>query len=138
MNGEIGPDPAIYLLVKLGEFRGRERSRAGKVEAQAFWFNQGAPLFCLRTQHISQRFMQQMGSAVVAHSIFAALLDYTGLHAIAYTNMSFADVAIVDDQTFKGAARILYLEDTQRPGDIALIAYLTATFRIKRGYIQHQ
>ena len=82
--------------------------------------------------------MQQMGSAVVAHGVFAALLNYTGLHAIAYTHVTFADITVVDDQTFKGTARILYLKNTHWPGDIALIAYLTAAFRIKRSYIEHQ
>src|SRR5947207_5422158 len=134
MNGEIGPDPAIYLLIKLCQFRWCERSRTGKVEAQAFWFNQGAALFGLRTQQVTQGFMQQMGGAVVAYSIFATLRCNARLHAITYTHVAFADVAVVDNQSFERATRVLYLEDAHRPADISLIAYLTAAFSIERSY----
>src|SRR5712692_3239595 len=81
--------------------------------------------------------MQQVCSAMVAHSIFSSLCNHIGLYAVAYTHEAFADASIVDNQTLQRTTCILNLKDTHRATQVATITYLTTTFSIERCDIKY-
>ena len=70
----------------------------GKVETQSLWLYQGTALLYLWPNQVTQGFMQQVGRAVVAHGIFAALRDDVGLYLITDAQIAFAHLSIVNDE----------------------------------------
>jgi hypothetical protein len=138
MNGEIGPNPAIYLLVNLRQFRTGERTRTGKVKTQSLWLYQGAALLYLWPNQVAQGFMEQMGRAVVAYGIFATLRDDAGLYLITDAQIAFVHQPIVNDETFEWTLCVFDMEDTNAASDIAMIANLPTALSIERGGVEQQ
>src|SRR6266852_9560589 len=138
MNWQVGPDPAIDLLIDLSYLRRREGARRGKVETQAIRLNQRAALLNLRAEQVAKCFVEQVRRTVVTHRIFTPLGVDRTLHTIANTHVTLADMAIVNDKPLQRAARVLHLEDTHRSAYHPLVAYLTSALRVERSCIEQQ
>src|SRR5579864_2063071 len=99
MNRQIGPDPAINLLIDLCYLRTCEGTRTGEVETQALRLNQRAALLNLGAEQVAQSFVEQVCCAVVTHRIFTPLGIDRALYDIAFTHIAFADMAIMNDKS---------------------------------------
>src|SRR5260370_12464668 len=78
-----------------------------------------------------------MRGAVIAYRVFPALLNDTCLYLFAGAHVSLKHFAVVNNQSFDRAARILYMEYPHWPADITLIANLAAAFSVKWSRIHH-
>src|SRR5260370_18828513 len=94
----------------------------GKIETQTLWFDKRAVLLNLGTQVVAQGFVQEMGCAMIAYGILAALLNDTGLYTFPDTQVAFGELTIVYSETLDGAARILNLEVSHCATEIATVA----------------
>src|SRR5713226_7416502 len=138
MNWQVGPDPAIDLLIDLSYLRRREGARRGKVETQAIRLNQRAALLNLRAEQVAKCFVEQVRRTVVTHRIFTPLGVDRTLHTIANTHVTLTDMAIVNDKSLKRTARVLHLQHTYRSAYRSLVTYPTPDLRVQRSSIEQQ
>src|SRR5262249_32769712 len=68
---------------------------------------------------------------MVTHSIFTALANHFGLHAITHTQVALFDVSIMHDQALQWVACILHMEDSYGTSNITPITDLTTALSIE-------
>ena len=142
LRRRVGQDFGVNAGFDVPDFRVAERPVVGIVKACAFRIHQAAFLHHMRTQHLAQRLVHQMGDAVVAHGRRAPRHVDLRCHRVTYRQATLQQRAVVTKHIGLDLHGVLNVE-TRRLGRLARdhqtgIAHLTTAFRIKRCGGQHQ
>ena len=133
----IGKNLGVHQAFDLGHLRRRHAHAVCEVEARALRTDQGTFLLNVASQHFAQRFVHQMGGAVVAHDVLAPLCIHLGNQGIAHAQFALQHRAVVAKHIGLNLQGVVHGNAAGGVPKFTGVAHLAATFGVEGGVIEH-
>ena len=133
----VGQNFFVHPALDLGDLLGRDGRVVREVEARLLGIDERALLLHVRAQHLAQRLVHQVRDAVVAHGGGARGLIDARVHTVAHLERALRHHAVVTIDVGLDFLRVFDAEDHAFGQQLALVADLTAAFRIERRGVEH-
>ncbi len=91
----------------------------------------------MRAQHFPQRLVHQVGGAVVAHGLRAALHVHLGDEAVAHVDAAFDDAAVVAEHVGLDLDGVFHQHARGGVAQLAGVAHLAAALGVERRLVEH-
>ena len=127
----------VDQLIHLCQLLRGDGLEVGEVEPQTVRLHQRTGLMDMVAQHLLQRRIQQMGSAVGAANTLAALRVNGSRHRLPHLEGAGDHLAVMHELAALILLDVVDLKFCIAAGDHAVICYLTAHFRIEGGLVQN-
>ncbi len=130
-------DLVIDQEFDFANFLVRHRLVLGKVEARLVRVDEGTLLLHMRTQHVAQGLVHEVGNRMVAHGARAQGRVHPRLQLVANFQRTGLERAMVAEDLGLDLLRIGDLESTAGGYQFAFVAYLAAGLGVEGRGIQH-
>ena len=127
----------VHQFLHLPQLLRGDGLKVGEVEAQAVRLHQRARLMDVVAQHLLQRRIQQVGSAVSTLDGLAALHINGGVNGVSHVEHTLCQMAVVHELAALVFLYVRHGEHHAVGGDGAVVGHLTAHLGVEGGLIQH-
>src|ERR1700693_3560244 len=137
-DGGVEANFFVYLLLDVAQFLGVDGSEMSEIKTQAFGRIEGAGLLDVRAESITQRGVDEVRSAVIAHDVGATLRVGSHSDAVAHVKR-FLRGGAVSHQSGHGIKCAAHVGEALRAGGVveaADIRHLAAGFGVDGGAIE--